>query len=123
MNFGVHNSVHNKKSFPFTEPNYKNQWPIDQRSEITMFKFYFEQYGKIEFNLSFVGFKSLIRKKSLRDFPGGTVIKNLPAIAGDMGLIPGREDLTCRGATKPVRHNYWACALEPVSHNYWSPRA
>ena len=27
------------------------------------------------------------------------------------------------GATKPVRHNYWACALEPVSHNYWSPRA
>ena len=21
-----------------------------------------------------------------------------------------REDPTCRGATKPVRHNYWACA-------------
>ena len=34
-----------------------------------------------------------------------------------------REDPTCRGATKPVRHNYWACALEPASHNYWSPRA
>ena len=30
-----------------------------------------------------------------------------------------REDPTCRGATKPVRHNYWACALEPVSHKYW----
>ncbi|KAJ8793066.1 hypothetical protein J1605_003743 [Eschrichtius robustus] len=29
-----------------------------------------------------------------------------------------REDPTCRGATKPVRHNYWACALEPMSHNY-----
>ena len=29
------------------------------------------------------------------------------------------EDPTCRKATKPVRHNYWACALEPVSHNYW----
>ena len=28
------------------------------------------------------------------------------------------EDPTCRGATKPVRHNCWACALEPVSHNY-----
>ena len=25
-----------------------------------------------------------------------------------------REDPTCPGATKPVRHNYWACALEPV---------
>ena len=33
------------------------------------------------------------------------------------------EDPTCRGATKPVRQNYWACALEPVSHNYWSPHA
>ena len=31
-----------------------------------------------------------------------------------------REDPTCHGATKPVRHNYWACALEPVSHNYWA---
>ena len=29
-----------------------------------------------------------------------------------------REDPTCRGATKPVRHNYWACALEPARHNY-----
>ena len=25
-----------------------------------------------------------------------------------------------RGATKPVRHNYWACTLEPMSHNYWA---
>ena len=33
-----------------------------------------------------------------------------------------REDPTCRRATKPVRRNYWACALEPASHNYWSPR-
>ena len=31
-----------------------------------------------------------------------------------------REDPTCCRATKPVRHNYWACALEPVSHNYWA---
>ena len=29
-----------------------------------------------------------------------------------------QEDPTCRGATKPVRHNYRACALEPVCHNY-----
>ena len=34
-----------------------------------------------------------------------------------------REEPTCRGATKPVRHNYWACALEPTCRNYWSPRA
>ena len=31
-----------------------------------------------------------------------------------------REDPTCRGATKPVRRNYLAWALEPVSHNYWA---
>ena len=30
------------------------------------------------------------------------------------------EDPTCCGATKPMRHNYWACALEPASHNYWA---
>ena len=28
------------------------------------------------------------------------------------------EDPTCHEATKPVRHNYQACALEPASHNY-----
>ena len=31
-----------------------------------------------------------------------------------------REDPTCRGAPKPMRHNYWACAPEPASHNYWA---
>ena len=34
-----------------------------------------------------------------------------------------REDSTCCGATKPVRHNYWACALEPASRKDWNPRA
>ena len=34
-----------------------------------------------------------------------------------------REDLTCRGATKPVSHNYWAhMRLEPVLHNKRSHR-
>ena len=39
-----------------------------------------------------------------RDFPGGTVVKNPPANAGDTGLIsgPGR----CHRATKPMCHNY-----------------
>ena len=30
------------------------------------------------------------------------------------------EDPTCHRATKPMRHNYWDCALEPASHNYWA---
>ena len=33
------------------------------------------------------------------------------------------EDPTGCRATKPVCHNYWACALEPTSHNYWNLRA
>ena len=28
-------------------------------------------------------------------FPGGSVVKNLPANAGDWDLIPGLEDSTC----------------------------
>ena len=31
-----------------------------------------------------------------------------------------REDPTCHGATKPMHHNYWACAPEPACHNYWA---
>ena len=30
-------------------------------------------------------------KERHRDFPGGTVVKNLPANAGDTGSIPGPE--------------------------------
>ena len=42
------------------------------------------------------------KKKNLRDFAGGTGGKNPPAIAGDMGLIPGPGKC---GATKPLSHN------------------
>ena len=59
-------------------------------------------------------------KSFTQGFPGGTVVKNLPANAGDTGSILVWEDPTCRGATKPARCNYWACALEPASHNYWA---
>ena len=31
----------------------------------------------------------VVIEKKERDFPGGAVVKNLPANAGDMGLIPG----------------------------------
>ena len=42
------------------------------------------------------------------DFLGGSVVKNPPANAGDMGLSLVREDPTSQGATKRVCHNYWA---------------
>ena len=56
---------------------------------------------------------SKVKKQKHGDFPGGAVVKNPPADARDTVLALVREDPTCRGAAKPVRHNYWACALEP----------
>ena len=40
------------------------------------------------------------------DFPGDSVVKNMPANAGTQVRALVREDPTCCGATKPVRHNY-----------------
>ena len=37
---------------------------------------------------------------------GGKVNRNPPASTGDTSLIPGPEDATCHGATKPVHQNY-----------------
>ena len=34
------------------------------------------------------------------------MVKNLPANAGDMSLIPGLGDSICLGAAKPVHHSY-----------------
>ena len=43
-------------------------------------------------------------------FPGGSVVKNLPANAGDTGSIPGPGRSHMHGATKSV-------CLEPVLHS------
>ena len=50
------------------------------------------------------------RKKKPKGFPGASVIKNLPAKAGDTSLIPDWEDSTC----------HWACAPETRSCNDWA---
>ena len=57
-------------------------------------------------------------------FPGGAVVKNPPADAGDTGSSPpwSRKIPHAMEQLSPVHHNYWACALEPASHNV-SPRA
>ena len=39
-------------------------------------------------------------------FPGGSVVKKLLANTGEAGSIPGLEDPTRHGATKPMHHNY-----------------
>ena len=37
-------------------------------------------------------------------FPGGYVVKDLPANEGDTGWIPAPEDPTCHKAAKPTCH-------------------
>ena len=66
------------------------------------------------------------QKRVYRDFPGGTVVKNPPANAGDTGSIPGtgRSHMP-RSSLGPASHNYWAhvlqllkpTCLEPTLHN------
>ena len=62
-----------------------------------------------------------------KEFPGISLVAQWlgisPPTKGTWVRALVQEDPTCRIATKPVCHNYWACALEPVSHNYRSPRA
>ena len=55
-----------------------------------------------------------------RGFPGGQWLRIRLSMQETwvQALVP--EDTTCRGATKPMHHNYWACTLEPTSHNYWA---
>ena len=43
----------------------------------------------------------------IEGFPGCSVVKNLPANAGDAGSIP---DPTCRGVTKPVAQLLSLCS-------------
>ena len=65
----------------------------------------------------------LVKIKSLWGGVGGTSLVaqwlriHLP-VQGTRVRALVQEDPTCCGATKPRRHNYWACALEPTSHNY-----
>ena len=69
--------------------------------------------------------KQAIKKKRSQKFNLGTSLVaqwlriHLP-MQGTQVRSLFREDPTCHGATKPVHHNYWACALEPMSHNYWT---
>ena len=48
-------------------------------------------------------------------FPGGSVVKNQPANAGDTVWISDVENLTSHGTTKPMHHNYQAWELQLLS--------
>ena len=45
------------------------------------------------------------RKRILSGFLDGSVVKNLPASAGEMSSTPDLEDATGQGATQPMCHD------------------
>ena len=49
---------------------------------------------------------SQLQKSYDRGFLGGSVVRNLPANAGDTVRVLVWEDPTCGGATEPVHHNH-----------------
>ena len=52
----------------------------------------------------------------LEGFPGGTVVKNLPANAGDVGLIPGSGRSLGGGNDNPLQYS---CLGNPMNRGAW----
>ena len=50
------------------------------------------------------------------DFPGGSVRKNLPANAGDVGLIPGSGRSPGEGSGNPLQYS---CLGNPMDRGAW----
>ena len=56
-------------------------------------------------SFSFIFPLPYVPKEIFQGFPGGSVVKNLPANAGDTGSIPDPEDPKCCGTAKLICHN------------------
>ena len=54
------------------------------------------------------------------DFSGGSVVKNLPANAGDMGVILGLERFRGEGNDNPVQYT---CLENPMDRGAWQATA
>ena len=52
----------------------------------------------------------------LEGFPGGSVVKNLPANAGDVGLIPGSGRSVGGGNDNPLQYS---CLGNPMDRGAW----
>ena len=63
-----------------------------------------EDTKRKETNLWFQRDHSLMERSGL-DFPGGAVIKNTPASAGNVGLIPGSERSSGVGNGNPLQYS------------------
>ena len=57
-----------------------------------------------------------IPQEGARNFPGGAVVKNLPANAGDMGSVPGSGRSPGEGNGYPLEYS---CLRNPVDRGDW----
>ena len=53
------------------------------------------------------------------NFPFGSVVKNLPANSGNMGLIPGSGRSPREGNSNSLRYS---CLENPMDKGAWQPR-
>ena len=53
---------------------------------------------------------------NLQGFPGGAVVKNLPANAGDAGSVPGSGRLPGGGNGNPLQYS---CLKNPMDRGAW----
>ena len=92
----------------------KDQWHVKPGNQITGRRgtYCFQDFSNASSD-SLAWSKPLF-KNPFRDFPGGTVVKNPPSNAGDMGLIPGKGTRSHMHATTKSLH---ATTKEPVSRN------
>ena len=56
------------------------------------------------------------RTSKISDFPGSSMVKNLPANAGDEGLIPGLGRSLGEGNGNPLQYS---CLGNPVDRGAW----
>ena len=59
---------------------------------------------------------SLSSSKSIKGFPGGPMVKNLPANAGDVGLIPGSGRSPGGGNGNLLQYS---CLENPMDRGAW----
>ena len=64
---------------------------------------------------------NFISKKLLRGFPGGSVVKNLPANAGDLGSIPGSGRSPGEGNGYPFQYSFLEMSMARAAWWAYSP--
>ena len=80
--------------------------------------YYYKVFNTTERNMKYMyGLKTIIVcVTSTLGFPGGAVVKSLPANAGDAGLVPGSRGSSGEGNGNPLQY---ACLENSLDRGAW----